>query len=83
MEKEVAKNEGREVRLDANKVKRQLIIGCIILGIFIISGSIQVIFSPFSFVRGGSVIGIIICSASIGAFIRELFILKEKNQVTK
>ncbi len=28
---------GKEVRVDANKMKRQLIIGCIPLGIFIIS----------------------------------------------
>ncbi len=76
-------NEGREVKLDTNKVKRQLIIGCIPLGIFIISGSIQVIFSPFSFVRIVSVIGIIISSACIGAAIRGLFLLKAKNRVTK
>ena len=31
---------GKEVRVDANKMERQLIIGCIPLGIFIISGSI-------------------------------------------
>lgn len=69
----------REVRLNANKVKTQLIIGCISLVILIILGSIQVVFSPISFVRGGSLIGIIICSACIGAFIREMFIFKKTN----
>ncbi|WP_227940216.1 hypothetical protein [Alkalihalobacillus deserti] len=62
-----------------NKVKKQLIMGCVLLGIFIITGSIQAIFSPFTFVRGISLLSVIACSAGVGAFIREFFILKEKN----
>src|SRR5690606_8507784 len=43
---------------------------------------IQIIFSPFSFVRGISLIAVIFCSAGIGAFIREMFILKEINELS-
>jgi len=49
----------------------------------VISGSIQIILSPFPFVRGISVLTVIGCSATIGAFIREMFILNEKNKATK
>jgi uncharacterized membrane-anchored protein len=66
-----------------NRVKKQLIMGCVFLGFFIILGSLQVVFSPFTFVRGISLLAVIGCSAGVGAFIRELFILKEKKQVSK
>ncbi len=64
-------------------MKRQLIIGYIAFSIFILSGSIQIIFSPFSFVRVINLLVVIFCSAAIGAFIREWFVLKEKNKEKK
>jgi len=69
--------------LNQNKAKRQLLIFCFSFGLMVISGSIQIILSPFPFVRGISVLTVIGCSATIGAFIREMFILNEKNKATK
>ncbi|MBM7603061.1 putative membrane-anchored protein [Metabacillus crassostreae] len=60
-------------------MNKQLITGCFFFGFFIILGSLQVVFSPFTFVRGMSLLAVIGCSAGVGAFIRELYILKEKN----
>ncbi|MFD2446874.1 hypothetical protein ACFSO7_23315 [Bacillus sp. CGMCC 1.16607] len=59
--------------------KQQLISGFILLGILIITGSLQVVFSPFPFVRGIMLIAVIGCSMAIGAFVRELFILKNSE----
>ncbi|MFC4323245.1 hypothetical protein [Litchfieldia salsa] len=61
--------------MEGNKVKKQLIIGIILFGISLISGSIQVIFSPYKFVRVVSLFVVIGSSLSLGAFIRELFII--------
>jgi hypothetical protein len=58
------------------RVQQQLVIGSILLGILILLGSLQVVFSQFTFVRGVSLIAVIGCSIGLGAFIRELFILK-------
>ncbi|MEI5908632.1 hypothetical protein WAK64_16410 [Bacillus spongiae] len=58
-------------------VKQQLILGCVLFGLIIILNSLQVVFSPFSFVRGINLIVVISCSIGVGAFIRELFIIKE------
>jgi len=65
--------------LDPKKVKRQLIIGCITTGATIILASIQAIFAPYIFIRAMSVLVIIVNSAALGAFIREMFIIKEKK----
>ncbi|MEK5442379.1 MULTISPECIES: hypothetical protein [unclassified Fredinandcohnia] len=62
--------------MEGNKVKKQLIMGFILFGVLLISGSIQVIFSPFNFVRSVSLFVVIGSSLSLGAFIRELFIIK-------
>ena len=57
-----------------------IITNSIIYGLFVIMQSIQVIYTPYTFVRVTSLIMIILISSVIGAFIRELFILK-KNKV--
>ncbi|MEH7225908.1 hypothetical protein V7112_19015 [Bacillus sp. JJ1566] len=59
------------------KVKKQLKMGFILFGILLISGSLQIISTPFHFVRVVSLIVVIGSSLSLGAFIREFFILKK------
>ncbi|MBM7661053.1 5,10-methylene-tetrahydrofolate dehydrogenase/methenyl tetrahydrofolate cyclohydrolase [Bacillus mesophilus] len=61
--------------MDLTKLKKQLYMGCTLLGILTVLGSIQTIFSPYPFVRGVSSMVVIGCSICIGAFIRELFII--------
>jgi hypothetical protein len=73
-------NKGEGETMKEKKDKQQLLIGCVLLGILIILGSLQVVFSPFIFVRGVSLIAVIGCSMGAGAFIRELFILKMVKQ---
>jgi len=43
-------------------------------------GSLQVVFSQFALVRGLWLVSVIFCSAGVGAFIRELFIIKKEEQ---
>lgn len=64
-------------------VKQQLVIGCILLGMLVVLGSLQVVFSPYPFVRGVMIISVIGCSAGIGAYIREFFILKKSKQLSE
>ncbi|WP_391203445.1 hypothetical protein [Psychrobacillus sp. L4] len=64
-------------------VKQQLVTGCILLGMLVVLGSLQVVFSPYTFVRGVMIIAVIGCSAGIGAYIREFFIVKNSNQLNK
>ncbi|MFF2755284.1 hypothetical protein ACFVR1_16210 [Psychrobacillus sp. NPDC058041] len=64
-------------------VKQQLVIGCISLGVLVVLGSLQVVFSPYTFVRGVMIISVIACSAGIGAYIREIFILKKSKQLNE
>ena len=56
-----------------------IIMNSIIFCLFVIIQSIQVIYTPHTFVRVISLITIIFLSSAIGAFIRELFILKKKQ----
>lgn len=65
--------------MKGNRVKKQLIMGFILFGIFIILGSIQIIFSPFNFVRVIWLFIVILSSLSLGAFIREFYILKKNS----
>ncbi|WP_449539735.1 hypothetical protein [Ferdinandcohnia sp. Marseille-Q9671] len=65
--------------MPAKKVKKQLIIGFFMFGISIITGSLQVIFSPFNFVRVVNLLVVIGSSLCIGAFVREFYILKERE----
>lgn len=49
-------------------------------GLFVISQSVQVIYTPYTFVRVVNLIAIILLSSAIGAFIREIFILKKTKR---
>lgn len=57
---------------------KHLIISSLIIGINIVLASFQVVFSSFVFVRLINVVTIIILSVIVGAFIREIFLLKKK-----
>lgn len=59
------------------KAKQQLVLGCILLGILVVLGGIQAVFSSFIVVRLLAIMAVVGCSAGVGAFIRELFILKK------
>lgn len=56
-----------------------IILNSIIFSLFVIIQSVQVIYTPHTFVRVINLITIIFLSSAIGAFIRELFILKKKK----
>ncbi|WP_042346828.1 hypothetical protein [Bacillus massiliigorillae] len=60
---------------------KRLVLGCVLFGILIISGSLQVIFSPFVIVRALMLFSVIVCSIGLGAFIRELFV--QRNNISK
>lgn len=55
-----------------------LIIMCIAYGLFIISQSIQVIYTPSTLVKVVNLFAIVFLSGAIGAFVREIFILKKE-----
>ncbi|MFS0865681.1 hypothetical protein [Fredinandcohnia sp. 179-A 10B2 NHS] len=63
--------------MEENKVNKQLKMGFVLFEILLISGSIQVIFSPYNFVRVLSLFVVIGSSLSLGAFIRESFFIKK------
>lgn len=48
-------------------------------GLLVIIQSLVVIYSPHTFVRVANLIVVILQSAIIGAFIREVFVLKNKS----
>ncbi|MGD6789985.1 hypothetical protein ACQCT3_08865 [Sutcliffiella horikoshii] len=50
----------------------------VILGLLVIIQSVPVIYAPHTFVRVVNLIVIIFLSAIVGAFIREVFVLKKK-----
>lgn len=58
---------------------RNILIICSIFSVIIIIQCIQIIYSPHGFVRVVNLISTIFLSAIIGALIRELFILKKRN----
>ena len=51
---------------------------CIVYSLLVIIQSVQIIITPHTFVRVISLVTVILLSSIIGAFIRELFILKKK-----
>lgn len=51
---------------------------CIVYSLFVIVKSVEIINTPHTFIRVISLITVIMLSLLIGAFIRELFILKKK-----
>ncbi|WP_128893932.1 hypothetical protein [Longirhabdus pacifica] len=66
---------------DKNKKQKQWIIAyCILYIPILIFQSYQAVSSPYLFVRSLSLFVVITTSIVIGAFIRELFILKKYNK---
>ncbi|MGE6486832.1 hypothetical protein [Paenisporosarcina sp. NPDC076898] len=64
-----------------NRIKatpKFLLIMCIVYGLFVIGQSIQVIYTPSTLVKVVNLIAIVFLSGVIGAFIREIFILKKE-----
>ncbi|MFC6040885.1 hypothetical protein ACFPYN_15770 [Paenisporosarcina macmurdoensis] len=51
---------------------------CIVYGVFVIIQSVQIIMTPHTFIRVISLFAVIMLSSIIGAFVRELFMLKKK-----
>ncbi|MBW9234398.1 hypothetical protein JQK62_19450 [Leptospira santarosai] len=51
---------------------------CLVYGLFIIDQSVQVIYTPSTVVKVVNLIAIIFLSGAIGAFVREIFILKKE-----
>ena len=51
---------------------------CIVYSLFVIVQSVEIINTPHTFIRVISLVTVILLSSIIGAFIRELFILKKK-----
>jgi len=56
-----------------------IVVISITFGLIVIIQSFQVIYTPHTFIRVVNLISTILISGAIGAFIRELFILKKKN----
>jgi uncharacterized membrane protein YcjF (UPF0283 family) len=69
--------------VDNEKSRKQIVFGCILFGTLIVTGSIQIIFTPFSYVKSVMLLAVIACSMGLGAFIRELYILKERKGMEK
>ena len=51
---------------------------CIVYSLFVIVKSVEIINTPHTFITVISLVTVILLSSIIGAFIRELFILKKK-----
>ncbi|CAM3310373.1 hypothetical protein FITA111629_15515 [Filibacter tadaridae] len=58
----------------------KLILFCVFFTISVIFQSLVVISSPYMFVKVLNLITVILVSAVIGAFIREIFVLKESEK---
>jgi len=59
----------------------KMIMFCVLFAIIVIIDSLLVFNSPYLFVRVLNLFAVIGISGVIGAFIREIFILKEKERV--
>ncbi|MEW9500740.1 hypothetical protein [Jeotgalibacillus marinus] len=57
---------------------KQLILGYILFGIFIILGCLQIMLTPFTFVRGINLISVIAFSMGVGAFSKRAFYITKK-----
>ncbi len=55
-----------------------IVVMSILFGFIVITQSLQVIYTPYLFVRVVNLVGVIFLSSVIGAFIREFFVLKKK-----
>ncbi|WP_342505989.1 hypothetical protein [Sporosarcina sp. FSL K6-2383] len=60
---------------------KYLAVMSIIWGMLVIIQSAQVMYTPYPFVRVINLIAIIFLSAAIGAFVREIFVLKNKEKI--
>lgn len=67
-----------EKRREANP--KFIIMWCVILAIMIILQCVQVIFTPHTFVRVLNLVSVIVLSIVVGSFIREIFVLKKKEE---
>ncbi|EPD51053.1 hypothetical protein MHH33_17220 [Paenisporosarcina sp. FSL H8-0542] len=56
-----------------------LIIMCVAYSLFVISQCLQVMYTPSTVLKVVNLIAIVFLSGVIGAFIREIFILKKKR----
>ncbi|CAG9621287.1 hypothetical protein [Sutcliffiella rhizosphaerae] len=61
-----------------NQIKK-LMIFTILFGIYVVLSSVVIIFTPHLFVRTVNILGLVVASIIIGAFVRELFLLKHKD----
>jgi hypothetical protein len=67
------------MRKENRNTSAKLILFCVLLTIDVIIESLLVINSPFLFVRVLNLMGVIVVSLIIGAFIREIFILRNRE----
>ncbi|NME04925.1 hypothetical protein HF876_03590 [Psychrobacillus sp. BL-248-WT-3] len=58
---------------------KKVIIAIILFGLIVIVQSVQVIYTTHTFIRVMNLISTIFISVAIGAFIREMFILKKSK----
>ncbi|MGY3717482.1 hypothetical protein ACWE42_18375 [Sutcliffiella cohnii] len=66
------------------KDTNRMLLFIILFSIVLMFNAVQVIFSPHQFVRVVSLFGVVIASVTIGAFLREYFILKgARKEVNK
>lgn len=63
--------------------QKRLIIFSFIFTIIIVLDGVTVVFSPYKFVRGLNTFVIIVLSMAVGAFIREIFVLKGNEKRNK
>lgn len=64
---------------DKRNTPAKLILFCVFFAIMVIINSFLVIHSPHMFVRVLNLIVVIVLSLAIGGFIREIFIVKNKE----
>lgn len=59
---------------------KQLILYSILLGLMVLSSCATAVLTPHTFVRVINLVVIVALSMAVGAFVREMFILKSKKQ---
>lgn len=67
------------MKLGKGTSPRQIITVCVLFTLIVVIESIQVIYSPYIFVKIVNLIVIILLSSFIGALVRELFTLKRNR----
>lgn len=61
---------------------KQLILYSILLGLMVLSSCATAVLTPHTFVRVINLVVIVALSMAVGAFVREMFILKSKKQAS-